>query len=393
MPEIPYPLRANGLAIRYLPIIERLSQSCTIDLIITGKHSADPQSVSPLNTYCRKMTCVGFPDAKLVSPQEKFFTRTTFLLPWSMPRSWVQYGRKHMIQQIREATAHERYDVAICVTGYAYPFTAGINAKKLVVDFVDSPSVLAERNVIGSSRAPLVRKYEWLKTANWEAKIIRSADVALYISKTDADYVPAQLTPGKQRRVVPNGFSASEYTPAREPSVRTPNIGFLGNMSYYPNIEAAHWLHDRIFKPLQKKHADLNLYIIGRAPAASINELASDTNVHVTGAVENIWPYMNAIDMFVFPLQRGAGLKNKILEAMFARRPVLTSFIGNEGLEAVSGRDIIVCTEPKEFQAEIERLIASPSERERLGTSGHRHVVDTFAWDEILNTYERMVFE
>jgi glycosyltransferase involved in cell wall biosynthesis len=391
LPEVPYPLRANGLSLRYFPVIERLSRSCSLDLLITGRHSVDAGIISALSGYCRKITCIQYPDAGRCGALTKLTTRISFALPWAMPRGWIQYGRKDIQRSVAKATENETYDFVICVAGYNYPVAAGVRCRKFIADFVDSPSLLAARNAIGSSRPAAVRKYEWLKMMNWEAKIIRKADAAVYISGLDAGYIPALLTPGRRRTVIPNGFSADEYTDSAAPSVQRPNIGFLGNMSYFPNIESAHWLHDRVFKPLREKHKNLNLYIIGRSPDASIAKLAENRNVQVTGAVENIWPFINAVDIFVFPLLRGAGLKNKILEALYAGRPVVTSPIGNEGLDAVPGRDLIVCKEPAEFRREIDRLLRSPAERTRLGEAGRRFVSGTFGWERGLAAYEKLL--
>ena len=393
MPEVPYPLRANGLSIRYLPIIRHLSQTCAIDLLIINKERVNPRSLEPLRASCREVTAIRHAEAGRSGIAGKFITRTMFFLPWAMPRSWIQYGRRHIAEAVRRATGRNVYDVVICVSGYAYPFVPAIPAGKLIVDFVDSPSLLAKRNVIGSSRTAAVKKYEWLKMLNWEAKIIRKASAAVYISKVDAAYVPKLLTPGRRRLVIQNGFSAAEYTSASDPAIKKPNIGFLGNMSYFPNVEAVHWLYEHIFTPLRETRKDLTLHIIGRDPDESIVRLGQDRNVHVTGTVENIWPVLNAIDVFVFPLRRGGGLKNKILEAMYAKRPVITTAIGNEGIGAVPGKDLIVCKEPAEFRDSIERLLESTSERERLACSGQRHIADNFAWKGLLETYETLVHE
>lgn len=391
IPEVPYPLRANGLSLRYLPIIERLSRTGDVDLLITGAHSPDAGIDAALKAHCGKITYINYAEAKHCGPLAKLFTRASFFLPWAMPRGWIQYGWKSILQAVRSATEKKTYDVVVCVTGYNYPVAASIRGKRLIVDFVDSPSLLAKRNVIGSHRTAAVRKFEWMKLVNWEAKIIRRADATAYISEIDAAAIPAPLTPGRRRSVIPNGFSAAEYLPEREPSVRTPNLGFIGNMSYYPNIESVQWLHDRVYKPLREKYNDLNLYIIGRTPDESIVRLGRDEHVHVTGAVDNIWPFVNAVDIFVFPLLRGAGLKNKILEALFARRPVVTTPIGNEGLDAVTGRDLIVCKEPAEFIRAVEGLLESPSARERLGAAGHDFVAGRFGWDGVLDSYEQLV--
>lgn len=390
-PEIPWPLRASGVSIRYLPLIERLSNTYTLDLLITGSHRASIEVENALKRFCRNITFINYAEANRCGFWTKFFTRLTFFFPWAMPRGWMQYGGKKILLAIKKATAAEEYDVVVCVSGFNYTAASVIRTRKLIVDFVDSPTLLAKRNVIGSRRTAAVRLFEWLKTLNWEAKIIRKADATVYISHVDAEYIPACLTRGKRRMVIPNGFSAIDYSPDLNSAVKSPNIGFLGNMSYFPNIESAKWLHDSIYKPLREHRKDLNLYIIGREPDESITNLGRDPQVHITGEVENIWPFVNAVDVFVFPLQRGAGQKNKVLEALYAKRPVVTSFVGNEGLGAVVGRDLIVCDKPVDYKRAVEILLDLPSERERLGNAGHQYIVDRFGWDAILRDFECLV--
>lgn len=393
IPEIPWPLRASGVSVRYLPIIEHLSNTFALDLLITGSHRVNIEVENALKSLCENIIVINYKEANRCGFWTKFFTRWTFFFPWAMPRGWIQYGWKKILLTLKNATADEKYDVVVCVSASNYNVASNVKTRKLVVDFVDSPSLLVKRNVIGSRRAAPIRLFEWLKTLNWEAKIIRKADAAVYISHFDAEYIPSCLTREKRRIVIPNGFSAIDYSPDLNSAVKSPNIGFLGNMSYYPNKESAIWLHDNIYKPLREYHKNLHLYIIGREPDESITNLGRDPQVHITGEVENIWPFVNAVDVFVFPLQRGAGQKNKVLEAMYAKRPVVTSFVGNEGLGAVAGRDLIVCDEPVEYTRAIEILLESPLEHERLGNAGYQFVLDRFGWSAILKDFERIINE
>jgi glycosyltransferase involved in cell wall biosynthesis len=125
----------------------------------------------------------------------------------------------------------------------------------------------------------------------------------------------------------------------------------------------------------------------------SVRDLAKHRGVLVTGTVENIWQYVNSIDLFVFPVLVGAGLKNKVLEAMYARKPVLTTEIGNEGINAVPGRDIFICSTPDEFQREAIRLLHLPEEQINIGNSAHEFIKKNFSWDKILKDYENILFE
>jgi len=181
------------------------------------------------------------------------------------------------------------------------------------------------------------------------------------------------------------------YTAQKVDGIVSPSIGFLGNMGYPPNIEAAHWLHEKVYLPIRKEFPGLSLIVIGKDPVDSVKQLGAEPGVVVTGTVENIWPYINSVDVFVFPLLRGAGLKNKILEAMAAGRPVVTTAIGNEGIDAVDGKDIAIRGTPEEFRMEAIRLLRSVDARRAMGDSARRFVKDRFSWERILTRYEEIV--
>ena len=304
LPEVPQALRDSGISIRYIPLIESIYKDCVLDILIISKDPPLVASDSILKSYCRNIFTVTHPNANKISWINKLHTRLRFLLPWSLPRSWVAYGADIIKEKVRDITKGIHYKTIICVSGYNYPYISAISTERVVIDFIDSPSVLAWRNVIGSKRSFIIRLYETIKTFMWEAKIIRNTDASLYISSSDVKVIPAFLAPMKKRHVIRNGYSAADYTTETIESIKQPSIGFLGNMSYYPNIEAILWLHLNVFLALRETYPNLALYIIGRNPVDSVRNLEKTSGVTVTGDVESIWPYLNSVDIMVFPIMR-----------------------------------------------------------------------------------------
>jgi len=137
----------------------------------------------------------------------------------------------------------------------------------------------------------------------------------------------------------------------------------------------------------------LTLYIVGKNPVESIISLSNDKNVIVTGTVENIWPHVNAIDVFLFPLKRGAGMKNKLLDVMYASRPVVTSAIGNEGINAASGKELLICDTADDYIRETEKLLLSEVLRQRIGEAARQFVTTNYCIENITRDYEKIVLE
>ncbi len=395
LPFFPYPLRDNGGTVRYLPIIEYLSSRFRVDMIVIGNGHVDQEKIHVVRKYCRDLTVVRNPRIGHFSLLKKISVAINSCMPWSAPFDYITYGGDMLVREISLASKGRHYDCLIWVGGYyaeyLFKIMRYIHAEQTVIDFIDSPSLWAERERNKSGNQSLVGKYNLWKIRKWEGKLIRCTDASIYISDVDAAAVPREMGPGSSRHVIPNGVFAQSCFESPKPDIPSPNIGFLGNMSYPPNIEAVHWLYHKVFLPVREKRKNLSLIIIGRNPVDSIHDLGKRPGVTVTGAVEDIWPYVNSIDLFAFPLQIGAGMKNKILEVMCAGKPVLTTQIGNEGIDAVPGRDLLICRTEEEFQKEANRLLDQPQERIKIGNLAREFVTGNYSWDRILKNYEELI--
>ena len=392
---VPFPLRAHGLSVRYLPIIRYLSRFHDIDLIVINGNAAELSHVEGLREYCRKISVLPDPRCNHHDVLSKGRTYANFLLPWTPPLSMVAHRGSMVTRGIVEATKGEHYDAVVWAGAELLPnmmdALPSISAGNVIVDFIDSPSLWGTRREDPTFRIGPLARYERWKMRQWERKVIMKVEATIYISRVDAQTVPPDLAPLAKRHVIPNGINIPSFSSAENIALPTPNIGFLGNMLYPPNVEAVEWLYHEVFVPLRKDHPDLTLVVIGRDPSPSIRSLGNQPGVIVTGTVDEIWPYIHSIDVFLFPLHRGAGVKNKILEAMFAGRPVVTTEIGNEGIDGVDGRDLVLCRTPEDFRREALRLLGAPGERARMGASAHAFVKENFSWDRILRAYENLV--
>ena len=389
---MPYPLRANGVSIRYFPLIQYLARRYEIDIILICNENRSQKDLEELKYYCNKICIIQNPKFQERRIAENWATKVNFFIPWTPPISLVVDGGRSIVRQISKFVGNTQYRATVWVGSYLcpylFPLIKSLPMGRIIVDFIDSPTLWQRRRLERSMGLPSFQKYECWKTMRWESRVIRTASESIYISQVDAECVPQSLTPGRLRRVIPNGISMDTYTPDRLSSIPKPNIGFLGNMGYFPNVEAVLWLYKEVYLPLKISYPSLSLVIIGRDPVASIRELEANPGVIVTGTVDDIWEYINAVDVFVFPLWIGGGLKNKILEVMHAGRPVVATPIGNEGIEAVTGRDIMICSDRLEFLKIVDGLLKSENDRNRIGRDAKQFVKGKFSWSEISKMFE-----
>jgi polysaccharide biosynthesis protein PslH len=132
------------------------------------------------------------------------------------------------------------------------------------------------------------------------------------------------------------------------------------------------------------------LQLVGHAPPPDLLALASP-DVQVTGRVEDVRPYLAAAGVFASPLRTGAGIKNKILEAMAMATPVVASPISMDGIAARPGQDVLVA-QPDAFAAAIVQVMRDDALRAQLA-GARRVVVDGYGWEAVarqyLSLYER----
>jgi glycosyltransferase involved in cell wall biosynthesis len=191
---------------------------------------------------------------------------------------------------------------------------------------------------------------ENIKTKQWEKRISYSMP-SIYISKNDAVATDSNAT------IIPNCVVNEDYQEAISAQVLSPSIGFIGNMKYQPNIEACDFLCNEIFPALLNTRPDIQLYIIGRNPGKRLLKHNQHPNIHITGSVSNIWSYVKPIDAFIFPMVSGAGLQNKVLEAMYAGKPVICSQIANEGIDAVHEKELYIANTISEYVMHTEKAL------------------------------------
>lgn len=252
----------------------------------------------------------------------------------------------------------------------------------VVADVRDSWSLLYGRlwRTHGRSAA------RWLKRLAVErlerAQLTRTPRV-VFISEVDADHVRARygLDPARLA-VVPNGvneelFGLPAYAGAAPGA--GPCIMFTGAMGYAPNEQAAvHFIHD-ILPKVRARLPHARFVVVGKDPSPALRVLASDT-VEVTGAVPSVSAELRRADVVVAPLLSGSGMKNKVLEALAAGRPLVASPVAAEGIAVRDGEHLLIAREPDGWAEALARLHSDAHLAMRLAAQGRARVAEHYTW-------------
>jgi len=145
--------------------------------------------------------------------------------------------------------------------------------------------------------------------------------------------------------------------------VDTNKIVFVGNMRTLQNIDACIYFINRIFPKILLKNSSVILHIVGADPSRAIFNL-QNTNIKVTGYVENVTKYIQDAVVSVAPIRVASGIQNKVLISMAAHVPVVLSSLISGGVpELINKVNCFIEDDPDIFAQRVVDLMSNPKMR------------------------------
>jgi len=240
------------------------------------------------------------------------------------------------------------------------------------------------RQVSNVSRNILLKilyKFTSYLTQIYEKTIYPKFDKVLVVTEVDKKLLK-QLAPELDVYVLPNGVDVSYFSPADITS-DDPSLVFVSSMSGEPTVSNVLWFYNNVFQKIKEKSPNIKLYLVGKNPAPEIRELEKDSNVIVTGTVDDVRPYVYNATIVVIPMIAGTGIKNKTLEALSMGKAIVSTSIGVQGIAGTHKKHFIVTDKPNEFADFTVFLIYSPKYRRKMGHFARDLIVSKYTWSRI----------
>lgn len=219
----------------------------------------------------------------------------------------------------------------------------------------------------------------WKTTGLAEGMIIRKFDRVFTRSPQDRDFLNSTYHYEGRVDVVPHPVPLPDVSQGNGVSKDSPAILFVGSLDRDVNAEAVLFIYHKILPLIRDKVKNFKFYIVGDKAPQNIKNLAKENSaVKVTGFVEDLLPYYQEATCVVTPLFIGGGIIVKNMEAMAHSVPVITTPVGNEGICAVHGRDLLIAETPEEFANTILELLENPEKIKAIGENGREFVEKHF---------------
>ncbi len=167
-------------------------------------------------------------------------------------------------------------------------------------------------------------------------------------------------------------------------------IGFCGRIGREKDLNTLH----KAFKIITKKRSDVQLLIVGKGLKEEEESLLKGKRVIMTGAKDNVVPYLQAMDIYVLPsLTETTSLST--LEAMACGLPVVVTRVGyiKRYIKNMTNGVFFKKSDEEDLAEKLEYLLKNPDEIHRIGDAGRRTVVKKFNWEDTIKAIDETLDE
>ncbi len=250
----------------------------------------------------------------------------------------------------------------------------------VIIDSVDLQFLRDARRVFSSasSSAPPVLGDDYASELIGELNCYRAADAILTVSSKEAQLINDLLASDGLAVPVPDSEpSGSVALPFRTRR----GVVFVGSFYHPPNRDAVEYLCGDILPQMDDGLLERHpVKIVGAGLSAGLRVPA---HVSLVGWVPSIRPYLEQARVSVVPLRYGAGTKRKLLQALMAGTPTVSTTIGAEGLPVVDGHHVLIADDATVFADALTNLLRDGVLWRRLARVGRADIEAVHGRDSV----------
>ena len=195
-----------------------------------------------------------------------------------------------------------------------------------------------------------------------ELDLMRKASISYYPSNVEVDYIHTfdkKINAKAITAYVFEKFGNIDYNP----DIRE-GVLFVGGFSHPPNADALKYFLDNMWDEIYAQ-IKVPFYIVGSNATNEIKALHNEAKgIIFKGFVseEELKELYEKVRLVVVPLRYGAGVKGKVIEALYYNDPVITTSVGAEGIDN-SYNQMLVADEPGDF---VNKCVTLYNDKEAL---------------------------
>lgn len=215
-----------------------------------------------------------------------------------------------------------------------------------------------------------------------EQKLIKNAKMSYFPSIVEKE-IAKSLSPKSNVEVVPVYMYKTDNEPNILPYEERKDLLFIGGFKHKPNVDGVLWFIDEVFDKIKEEIPNVKLNIVGSNPSDEILQLKSES-INVLGFIsdEELSNLYKSTRVVVAPLRFGAGMKGKVVEALYNKCPIVTTSIGAEGINNLNNA-IIIANDAETFAKKVVELYLNKELNEKNSNNSFKIIENQFS-DKIM---------
>ena len=373
----PYPLHLGDRLIIWHLARELSRRGHILDLLAYTQFASDYQEIEQYQPYFRQIQLI---DEPMRTPLD--YLKRIILPSARFPHNAESAWSAAMWQAIEKQLAQNHYDVIHVFGGVqVYEFFHLLRDYPTIITPYESFSLYLKRAI--EQHGGLRNRINRFIARQVESWMYTPYGCTVVLTEQDKTELLG-INPSLVVEVIPNGIDL-DFFRMEEREREKATLLFVGNYEYEPNRDAAILLAQTIFPAIQQQIPDVRLQIVGNAPPPELQVLASDA-ITVTGRVVDMRPYLAQATVFVCPLRVGAGIKNKVLEALAMGIPTVATPISLDGI-AVKHDESILVANIDSIASETVRLLRDRALQVKLAQNGYNSIKANYSWSGVADSY------
>ena len=362
--DFPYPPINGGLVDMWNRILALRDLGVTVDLIVTV-------ATEPDDSARRKVAnCV----RRLIFSRRARGIRGLFS---------VKAGQAAIRRDLRDVELIENYDVVLMQTEFVSEIlnnrTLSAKATIIRVDNDEHAYYLQTGRAERSWIWKLFYFQEAVRVRNLSSRILPIVDMLWFVSHDELErYNSRDVNLKQSTAFVP---TAIDLRLLGTPSLEGNQVLFVGNLWATLNREALEWyIHN-----VHPKLCDIPGYQFliagstrGRGCSWLDSVISQYPNIEVHLDAKDLEPFYASSAIFVNPMQNGAGVKLKTIEAVVRGLPVVSTRVGVEGSGLVKDVHYKPADEPDEFATQVRELLRNRESAHEIVRNAQSFVVDRY---------------
>jgi glycosyltransferase involved in cell wall biosynthesis len=384
-PRFPFPL-IGGDRLKGYHLLRHLSETADVDLIALDEwDSGHGANLTEICKLCNDVTVIPFHRSSAwMRVVKSLFTR--------QPVEYAWYDSPDMRRAVDLALKRRRYDLVV-----SFFARTGIHSK----DLRGTPKILVaeDSRVLAQERASqkfaftpdyFVRASDRKKLLVAEPELMRKFDLVTFVASPDEDRT-LELDPMINTGILSNGVDLNEYR--FHTGKRDDAIVFIGELSVYHNRLMVERLVTTIFPLVRNMSPSTKLIIAGNNPGSDLKKLITRTpGAELHASVADIKPFYQRAKVFLHPQEIGAGIQNKLLEALALGAAIVTTPVGASGIAGLADSEhCLIRTSDDELVKAAVDLLHDDLLRTGIAERGRTLVEAQYSWDRIFRDCDKHI--